>query len=393
MMKYVILTVFVSMICRGGLGFSATSLTDDTVLATLPKARIQGLSAEEAMHSLQRKAGIVDPALAVSLAVKNVQMGAMTDDVRRYGSALAVLESVPAGQRASLEYQRTLADVQSLLHQFDLARSTLNAVLTKDPKDDVSRRKLFYLELLRGEINHAKKHCDSTSGFSDATDGVLCAYHASLAAGRLLPLTEEARVAKVQKNGSVERRLWAADILLDQRFLQCVKGHQDGCTSFKNYTGLYVKMIDGEKTRLAYAADRLMMAGFFDDAIATLPESTKNLALATRRLALLSKLKDSSQWTDSDRELQKTILGALISESDRGQVEHAREAAIVAFFVEKNPSKGKVLATMNWETQREWIDLWLMQMALTSSADSAVSSAIGKWSKSQDAVTPFGGLP
>lgn len=391
-MKNLLVILATVVVCISSALNAAESLRDDTILATLPKVRLQGLSMEEAMYSLQRKAGSVDPALGVSLARKNLQMGAMADDVRRYGSALAILESIPAEKRVSGDYQRALADVQSVLHHFDNARSTLTGVLGKEPKDDGSRRKLFYLDILRGDLASAKKHCAADGGFADRMDRTLCGYHSSLVSGRLLSLNTEAVLYHAIKKESPERLIWIADILLEQNFLKCLTSGSESCQRLIQYVHSYIQVIAGDKTRLAYAADRMLMANLPEDALKILPDSSNNLALGTRRLTIISKIKNPVQWTESDKGLQKIVVAGLRNEIDRGLVEHAREAALVAFFVDKNNTRGKDLAMLNWATQREWIDLWLMQQALSSTHDQSVTTEIDKWTLAQDVQTPFAGI-
>jgi hypothetical protein len=392
-MLRVLLVWFASTFLWSVVSSAAEALRDDLVLATLPKSRISGLSMEETIYAMQKKAGHVDHALAVSLALKNIRLGIITDDVRRYGSALAILESVPPQDRRGKDFQRTLADVQSTLHQFDSARATLSHLITDDPQDDTSRRKLFYLELLRGDLLAAAKHCVIKSGFSNPIERSLCSYHVVVASGKTLAAREESIVSDTHTRGSPEMRLWAADIMLDQRFIECLKDEKKRCSRLHSYSKSYLQLIQGEKTRLVYLVDRLLMAGFYKEALSITPESTTNLALASRRLAGLIHHNAVEQWSPGDRALHRFVIDAIRSEADRGSVEHAREAAIVALMVEKSSSRAKDLAILNWTMQREWIDLWLMHQANTFRDDNTISSSIEQWSALQGIFNPFIGAP
>ena len=369
-----------------------TTLSDDTVLATLPMVNVQGLSTEEALFSAQKKVGLVDPDLAINLSSKHVRLGILTDNVRYFGSALAILESVGLDHRTSLKYHAALADTQSLLHQFDDARKNLGIILAAAPEDFSSRQKLFYLELLRGSINAASKHCNQRDGFVAKSERELCALQVSLTRGGVLTDSAEKSLLRLATSDNPQIKAWAFDLLLDHKYLQCAGAKASNkCDPFRKFVFEYVRFNSSDNTRVSYAADRLLMANFPEDVLILIPVSTKNFAVATRRMVARAQLKEtisqSESESESELELKRLVLSSLQAESDRGKIDHDREAALIALFVDKNPSKAQEFALQNWGHQREFIDSWLMQQT-SKTTPSEPLSRLKQWSIEENVKLP-----
>jgi hypothetical protein len=133
------------------------------------------------------------------------------------------------------------------------------------------------------------------------------------------------------------------------------------------------------------------MANFPEDVLILIPVSTKNFAVATRRMVARAQLKEtisqSESESESELELKRLVLSSLQAESDRGKIDHDREAALIALFVDKNPSKAQEFALQNWGHQREFIDSWLMQQT-SKTTPSEPLSRLKQWSIEENVKLP-----
>lgn len=383
--KYVGALAAAALLALPKISPAETEMPDETVLAKLPIINIPGFANEEGLYRAQKKANLVDMNLAVVLARNYLKIGQSTDDVRRYGSALAILDSVPVDQRNNLEYLNALADTQSLLHLFDEARKTLHVILAKKPHEHHVRQKLLYLEILHGNINHASELCSDAKGFVENKSRSLCKYQVGLARGRLLSAVELASTEVYLASLDLSTRVWAYDIKLDHLFLECWKiKNEAGCPIFAQNASKYAEVNAGDHTRISYLADRLIMIGHFNEVLKIIPADTKNFANATRRLAAAIQNGEKEIPQDMYRFVKDTI--AL--ENDRREPDHSREAALFFGLVERDVPTASKFSLINWAEQREFVDSWLIaKFSNTESRDS--NPQLKQWADLQKVHFPW----
>jgi len=127
---------------------------------------------------------------------------------------------------------------------------------------------------------------------------------------------------------------------------------------------------------MAYLADRMIAAGDFPGVIETIPRDTRSFPLAVRLAVALR----ASRPAHNNAKLESFCREIIATESSRGSIEHAREAAMFALFVDKDPAQALRAARANWSRQKEWIDAWLLR----KSGEDPVT--LDAWKKSQGVV-------
>lgn len=372
----------------------SAELSPATVLAEIPvePRRDNTLTILEAMD----RTGTLDAHGAARLASIYIQRGTETDDNRFFGLADAMLarhETKEVGKIARPpEFFRAKARVKSLLHDFAGAREVLGKLVATTPGADDIRRELFFLELLQGEITSAERHCQSAGGFRDQEARTLCSANIILARGMRPPRDVMAQISALAKSGNPAFAGWADDLLLEQAFIDSTKASTPRANQkpSKPLLDLAVvardsRMID--KPRMSYLADRLIAAGEPQAALELIPATTGNFALAVRWLvanSLAANPAASKGGSGDAGRLTALCRDTLRIEEERGAVDHHREAALMALFVDGDVERARGHAESNWKIQREWIDAWLL---VRTGADPSI---LAKWSQKEGGVKIHG---
>ena len=350
---------------------SGLDLQDDTVLAVLPPSRQNKTSSGQLLDQV----------------ADLIAQGIASDDVRYFGRADAVLAA--AGRDAvtarSERFLRLKARTRGLLHDFETSRNSLYEILQRQPGNDSARRELLFLDLLQGDLNAAQGHCRDTSGFRSAVSRQLCLIHLQIARGQTVKPQSSRLLEAIAGGGAgAPDAVWAQDLLSEETFARLAMTRdvsertrlRDELRAFarKNRSARGDQMPD--KPRMAYLADRMIAAGDFPGVIETIPRYTRSFPLAVRLAVALR----ASRPAHNNAKLESFCREIIATESSRGSIEHAREAAMFALFVDKDPAQALRAARANWSRQKEWIDAWLLR----KSGEDPVT--LDAWKKSQGVV-------
>lgn len=364
-------------------------LSDETVLAIVPPApaRAGNLAMAEALS----KAGLADAESAAALAESYIATGRKMDDVKFYGMADAALAGVKSDQNPTLNFLRAKATTKSLLHDFKSARYILNALLTSHPEDDRARRELFFLEVLQGDLHLADRHCIKTGGFKSSAARELCRLHLQISKGSKLQPHEKKILNRRIQGPDPSNATWAMDLQMESEFIGIFAARRPLPPGrLREVAHKYAAWVAGDKPRLAYLADRLLAAGGHHEILELIPATTKNFALATRRLAALRLSGVKALPSSADGQLDSICRTTIRVESERGAVEHAREAAIIALFADRDMDRAYQLALVNWLNQKEWVDAWLLLRSARENHLQKSTVVFDNWSKQQGGVVVHG---
>jgi predicted Zn-dependent protease len=331
--------------------------SDAEVVETLPA--VVGERAEERRLRRELAARPGDAALAAAMARRRFAQAHETGDPRFAGQALAALQHWPDPVTAPDEVLLLQATVEQFLHAFERAASKLQTLLQRDPRHAQGWLTLATIRRVQGRLAESDAACASMHGLGidlharacrAENDGLRGSFDSARAALRLLLATPRL---------DAPTRNWLLTTLAE---LQARAGRPAEAEAA--YRAAQAASRDGY-TLLSHA-DFLLDLGRDAEALALLRGEPRNdavllrLAIAGTRLATPDGARDAGELRERIAQANQRPEAARL---------HAREQAMFALWVERQPQRALALARSNVALQREAIDLRLLVHAARASGD------------------------
>ena len=327
---------------------------DDQVIETLPATG----SARNDERRLRRElaARPRDARMAVALAARYIEQARESGDPRMAGQALSALQAWPEPASAPAEVLLMQATVQQYLHDFDGAAKLLDGLLARDERQPQAWLTLATIRRVQGRYGESDRACARLERIAPPGAGPYAA--ACRAENDALRGDFDAARARLQRLLADPRqpagtRNWLLTSLaeLEERAGRAAAAD----TAYKAALGAQA---DGY-TLIAYA-DFLIWQHREKEALALLRGHPRTDAVLLR-LAVAGARAGAPDAARDAREMRERIVQS--NERPQAQTLHAREQAMFALWVDRDPQRALALARTNVGLQREPIDLLVLAQA------------------------------
>lgn len=351
-MKTLLHTIVAVLLAASAHAAPLTPHSDDQVIETLP-----AVAGDRAEERRQRRAWAADPrdaSKALPLARRYFEQAREDGDPRRAGQALAVLQAWPEAAGAPDEVLLMRATIEQHLHDFDASAAHLHELLKRSPRHAQAWLTLATVRRVQG------RYADS-----DAACAGLAAAGAELHARACRAENDGLRGDLAASRGELSRLLATPRLPADLRgWLLTTRAELEAragrpADAEAAYRAALLTRPDGYTT-LSYA-DFLLQRERPADALRQLQDQPRNDAVLLR-LAIAG-------GGEPAREMRERM--TLAHQRPEAAGTHAREQAMYALWVERDPRRALALARSNLIRQREPLDLLLLAAAARAAGDPA----------------------
>jgi tetratricopeptide (TPR) repeat protein len=343
------------------------------VRQAVPDARLRGLIADWR----------ADPgdATAATLASAFLERAHTLREPMYVGRAEAVLAPLEKRAGASADIHRLYARTLQFRHDFAAAEVRLDAILENTPYDIAARTQRASVRLVRGDFGGARADCARLlGGGANQMIALACLAEALAGSGQL-----DRAQALFAAYPLDPRALDPAGAPGTRAYFLTVRGEiheraQQLDRAIVDY-GAALELAPADDSVRAALADALIAHGESRDADELLSVDRPSLALLVRRAACL-------QGAEFQR-VSAQATAMLELESARGDAVHAREAALLA-MAKGDVAGALAAARINFNTQKEVVDVRLLARAARESRDSSALRQLADWLHAtgfRDAVT------
>ncbi len=352
---------------------------DSEVVETLPA--VAGWSGEQRRLRRELAQRPDDEATAIAAASTYLDLAREQGDARYAGYAMGALqawEATPAAQTPPgvLVMRATVAQ---FLHDFDGAETTLKTALARRPNDAQAWITLATILRVRGRYNESDAACRSLGRVGPTFYGVACLAENAGLRGRhaeardaLQALLADPALRDTRQAGT---RQWLLTSMAEVEELAGRQAEADAA---------YRQAVAAQRSGyllLAYS-DYLQRAGRHAEIPALLSREARSDAVLLRLAiaaassatpASAASARNGAAQPDAD-ELRQRFEAAALRPGTTAL--HAREEAMFALDVQKNPKRALELARLNVKLQREPIDLLVFARAATAANDAAARGEV-----------------
>lgn len=300
-------------------------------------------------------------AVAVALAArKDIAQARQTGDTRYWGRAQSLLSPWWDRPDAPADIAVLQATVQQGRHEFEAARKVLAAALSRTPGHAQGWLNLAALERLSGNYPQALAACQKVGQAGQALYAQACQLETESLQGE-----HQAATQGLQKLTGLSRdagqRAWLSSLLAEalERWGRDALAAQAYQRSLTFEPDLY--------TAIAYS-DLGLRTGRPKDALLALSALPETDAVLLRRAAAWRKL-DDPRWRSTLVVLQERT--AELKRRGDDPALHGRELALIALWLEDNPTAALALARQNLVLQREPVDWWVALQSAKQAKDDA----------------------
>ena len=336
---------------------SVQPLSDDEVVEVLPlitRSRPTLFAATKPVPP--------DPLVAAPAARKDIAQARQTGDTRYWGRAQSLLAPWWDRVDAPVDIAVLQATVQQGRHEFAASRKVLNTALARTPGHAQGWLNLAALERLSGDYAQALAACMKVGQAGQALYAQACTLETESLQGNHQTATQGLQKLASQAR-EASQRAWLSSLLAEafERWGRDALAAQAYQRSLAFEPDLY--------TSIAYS-DLSLRLGRYKDALLALSALPETDAVLLRRAAAWRNLDDRrwrgalSALTDRTAELKR-----------RGDdpALHGRELALIALWLEDNPTSALAYARQNLALQREPVDWWIaLQSAKAAKDDTAL---------------------
>ena len=336
---------------------SVQPLSDDEVVEVLPL-----ITRSRPTLSAATKPVPPDPLVAAPAARKDIAQARQTGDTRYWGRAQSLLAPWWDRVDAPVDIAVLQATVQQGRHEFAASRKVLNTAMARTPGHAQGWLNLAALERLSGDYAQALAACMKVGQAGQALYAQACTLETESLQGNHQTATQGLQKLASQAP-EASQRAWLSSLLAEafERWGRDALAAQAYQRSLAFEPDLY--------TSIAYS-DLALRLGRYKDALSALSALPETDAVLLRRAAAWRNLDDPrwrgalSALTDRTAELKR-----------RGDdpALHGRELALIALWLEDNPTSALAYARQNLALQREPVDWWIaLQSAKAAKDDTAL---------------------
>lgn len=336
-----------------------TPTRDDEVVEVLPQA--SGDRSEERKLRREWQADPANAPKAIALARRYLDHARGQGDPRYAGQALAVLQAWPDEANAPDEVLLMQATLQQYLHDFDGAAKKLEALTARRPQDAQAWLTLATIRRVQGRYEPSDRACAALAGLGSGA--TLYARACRAENDSLRGKVDEARSALAQLLAAPRlpdgTRNWLLTTLAEaeERAGRAAEAEAAFRAALKAAADAY--------TTMAFS-DFLLDRGRPAEALALLKSQPRTDAVLLR-LAIAGTRAKSADAAADVREVRERTAQANLRPDAR--TTHAREAAMLAMWVDDKPAEALAFARANIAHQREPLDLLVLAHAARAAKD------------------------
>lgn len=321
---------------------------DDQVIEVLPAPAAD--RAEERRLRRDWATNPQDPVRSLALARRYLDQAHTLGDPRYAGRALAVLQRWSDPSHAPDEVLLTQADIEQYLHEFDAAADKLERLTTRSPGHAQAWLTLATVRRVQGRYDASDRACARVAAAGQGLYGRACLAENAGLRGRF----DEARSALTLllrlPRQPESTRGWLLTSLAE---LEARAGAPAAAESAYRQA---LAASPGGYTAMSFA-DFLLFQRRDAEALQVLADQPRTDEVLLR-VAIAGTRAGTPQGRVDAREVRdRTALANLRPET---QSTHAREAAMVALWLDPQPAEALRLATLNLQHQREPMDVLLL---------------------------------
>lgn len=298
-------------------------------------------------------------AIAVALAArKDIAQARQTGDTRYWGRAQSLLSPWWDRADAPADIAVLQATVQQGRHEFAAARKVLVTALARTPSHGQGWLNLAALERLSGNYPQALAACMKVGQAGQTLYAQACQLETESLQGDHQAATQGLQKLEGQAR-DIGQRAWLSSLLAEAferwgRDAQAAQAYQRSLTFEPD---LY--------TAIAYS-DLALRTGRYKEALAALAASPDTDAVLLRRAAAWRQL-DDTRWRATLATLNERT--AELKRRGDDPALHGRELALIALWLDDNPTAALAAARQNLALQREPIDWWVALQSAKQAKD------------------------
>jgi tetratricopeptide (TPR) repeat protein len=339
---------------------------DSQVIETLPATRSSVHSAvarpvggaSSVTESVPAAASMPSASQALSQAKAWVDEARQSGDTRYWGRAQSVLSpwwDKPDAPPALMVMQAT---VQQGRHAFAAAQTTLRTALKRDRDNAQAWLTLASLERLAGHYPQSLQACDAVARARQLWYAKVCRLETESLQVQTEQTPRDFQIL-LSASQSVAQSAWVNSLLAESE----ERAGNDATAALAYQSSLQVE--PDLYTSLAYS-DLLLRTGRPKAALQVLARLPETDAVLIRRGHAL-RMNGDMAWKSVAAELHERD-AALRRRGDDTSL-HAREAGLIALWLDDNPSAALLLAKQNIQLQKESIDWWLALQSARAAHD------------------------
>lgn len=337
---------------------------DNEVLEQLAAPTIRAQGPDTAGGTLPDLAGRMRQVQA------EITLARQTGDTRYWGRAQALLAPWWDQAAAPVDIAVLQATIQQGRHEFDAARKRLGAVVAQAPDHAQAWLDLAALARLQADYGAALRACDAVARAGAALYALACRLETLSLQGQQAHATQglQKLVAVTRDKG---QQSWLLSLLAEN--LERAGLDAAAVAAYRNSLAAQHDLY----TAVALS-DLLLRTGQVVSALRLLEPLPGTDAVLLRQASAMRRLGDP-RWTVVREELRGRAAD-LRRRGDNADL-HAREAALIALWLEDDPRQALMLAQRNLGLQREPVDWWLVLHCARQAGDEQAWRALDRQRK------------
>jgi uncharacterized protein (TIGR02996 family) len=353
--------IIATLLLAAGLAQAATIVpaSDSEVVETLPAA--SGNRVEERKLRRQLAAQPKDAASATELAKRLLDQAREQGDPRFVGQALSALQAWNDPGQAPDDVLLMQATLRQYMHEFDTAARLLELLVARQPRDAQAWLTLATVRRVQGRYAQSDAACRGLSNLAAALYAAACRAENDALRGNVDAARGSLKQLLVAPRLAPQTRSWLLTTLaeLEERAARPADAEGAFRAALSAHPDSY--------TTLAFA-DFLMHNGRDAEALALLKGQRRTDAVLLR-LAIAGARSKSAEAARDASEMRERI--SLANQRPESRQLHAREQAMFALWVERQPQRALALARDDVTLQREPLDLLVLAQAARASGEAA----------------------
>lgn len=319
-----------------------------------------------------RRAGLAtpremtNPAASAQAARQDIALARQTGDTRYWGRAQAALAPWWNHADAPIELAVLQATVQQGRHEFDASRKLLLAALARTPGHAQGWLNLAALERLLARYPAALVACDAVQRAGQGLYASACRLEAQSLQGQHAVAEHGLQALLATPGLTADQQSWLHSLLAESQ----ERSGRDSLAAAAYQRSLALQ--PDLYTSIAFS-DLLLRTGKIAAALQALAPLPQTDAVLLRRASAWRRL-GNSQWQGA-RALLQARAAELIRRGDDPTL-HGREAALVALWLDDDPTRALALARSNLSLQREPVDWWVALQSARQAKDAAAQADI-----------------